>query len=232
MLRRQSTSTAPILATFVAVVIGARHQPVRAATSNEPVRIQMIADDMCCKGCAQKVAAQLYALPGVTSVEADVPNRTLVVTAKPSPKLTLARLWEAVEKGKGGPSKLVTPQITYTLTRPDKLQPEQRLPAGRYSLMVRGIQDPDTVQRIANQLYTIRGVKSVSIDTAARALVVEASEGAVLSPWALAGAVEQAQDQPVAIGGPHGWLRIERPATGDSTTAARSVYSQVEGEIR
>jgi len=186
---------------------------------------------MCCKGCAQKVAAQLYALPGVSSVKANVPDRTLVVTAKPSPKLTLGRIWEAVEKGKGGPSKIETSQVSYSLTRPDKLQPEQRVPAGRYSLVVRGIDKPDVVQRIANQLHAIRGVQSVGIDTATRALVVESADGAILSRWALAAAVEQAQDQAVAIGGPFGWFRIERPVSSEST-AARSVYTEAEGDVR
>lgn len=232
MKRGQATSTRPLLTTLFIVVIGALHQPVQAAIRSEPVKIQIIADDMCCNGCAQKVAAHLYALPGVTSVEADVPNRTLVVTAKPSPKFTLARVWEAVELGKGGPSKMVTPQVTYTFVRADKLQPDQRLPAGRYALMVRGIEDQKSVQRIANQLHTIRGVKSVGMDSAARSLIVESSQGTILSPWALAAAVEQAKDQAVAIGSPNGWLKIEYPATAESTTAARSVNSQTEGEVR
>src|SRR5262245_10993163 len=71
-------------------------------------KVQIVADDMCCNGCAQKIGAQLYAAPGVTAVDADVPNRLVVVTAKPSSKLTAERLWAAVEKGNGGPSKLIT----------------------------------------------------------------------------------------------------------------------------
>lgn len=232
MLRRQWTCILPILAAIVAFVIGGRTQSILAATADGLVRFQITADDMCCNGCAQKVAAQLYTLPGVNSVEADVPSRKVVVTAKPSPKLTLARLWEAAEKGKGGPSRIATSQVSYTLTRPDKLQPQQRLPAGKYSLVVRGIDKPEVVQRIANQLYTIRGVKSVSIDSAARALVVESAAGTELSPWLLAGAVEQAQDQPIGIGGPFGWLKIEQSVADKSTAAARSVYSRVEGEVR
>ncbi|HEX2474232.1 MAG TPA: heavy-metal-associated domain-containing protein, partial [Lacipirellulaceae bacterium] len=91
-----------------------------AAQEHVYINVQITADDMCCQGCAQKVAAQLYAAPGVTTVATDVPNRTVKVTAKPSAKLTLERLWRAVEKGKGGPSKLVTAQATYTLIKAEK----------------------------------------------------------------------------------------------------------------
>ena len=46
---------------------------------------------------------------------------------------------------------------------------------------------------------------------AQRMLVVEPATREPLSPWALAAAVEQAGDAPLAISGPHGLLRIEWP---------------------
>jgi hypothetical protein len=98
--------------------------------------------------------------------------------------------------------------------------------------MVRGIEDQDVVQRIATQLYRIRGVNKVGIDRATRALVVECSNETVISPWALATAVEQARDQTLAIGGPFGWFRIETAAEAGAPTAARSVYSRSIGEVR
>jgi copper chaperone CopZ len=185
-------------------------------------KIQIVAKDMCCKGCAQKVGAQLYTVPGVTSVAADVPGRTVTVTAKPSPKLTLERLWRAVEQGKGGPSKLVSPQGSYVLTRPENLRPEDRLPPGQYSLVFRTLHDRDSAQRIANQLYLIRGVKNVRIDAAKHAMLIESASDSILSPWALITAVERARVEPIAVGGPHGLLTIERPADANPETAARS----------
>lgn len=194
--------------------------------------VQIVADDMCCKGCAQKVAAQLYAAPGVTSVQADVPNRLVTVTAKASPKLTVERLWQAVEHGKGGPSKLVAPQATYILFRPESLPAEQRLPIGRYSLEVKSMQNKDMAQQIASQIYSLRDVQDVGVDLEQRKLFVQSKYGAALSPWALAIAAERAQGKPVAVAGPFGVLMIERSETADPTTAAKPSYSQKQGEVR
>lgn len=195
-------------------------------------KVQIVADDMCCKGCAQKVAAQLYAAPGVTSVQADVPNRLVIVTAKPSPKLTVERLWQAVEQGKGGPSKLVTPQATYVLLRSESLPTEQRLPLGRYSVEVQAMQDKESAQKIANQLYGIHGVQNISVDVEQRKLFLQAANGAILSPWALATAAERAQGEPIAVAGPYGVLMIERSEAADPATAAKPTYSQNQGEVR
>ena len=118
-----------ICSALVVAIVGLNTSTI-AVAQQTVFKVQIVADDMCCKGCAQKVAAQLYAAPGVTSVQADVPNRLVTVTAKPSPKLTVERLWQAVEQGKGGPSKLVTPQATYVLFRAESLPAEQRLPIG------------------------------------------------------------------------------------------------------
>ena len=191
-----------------------------------------MADEMCCKGCAQKVAAQLYALPGVTAVQADVPNRLLNVTAKPSEKLTLERIWQAVEKGKGGPSKLVTDQATYVLTRPESLKPEQRLPAGRYSLQIRSMENKDAAQRIANQLYKVHGVQKVSVDLAESTLFVQSTNGVVISLWNLATAAERAQSEPVSVGGPYGLLTIERAAESQAVTVGRLTSPSLQGEVR
>ena len=204
----------------------------RAATNGDVTKIEIIADDMCCKGCAQKVAAQLYAAPGVMSVEADVPNRKIVVTAKPSPKLTVDRLWKAVEQGKGGPSKLTTSEATYVLTPQDKLEPQKRLPAGRYSLVIRELRNEETAQTIANQLYKVRGVEKVSVDITNNTLFLQPSHNSLLSPWILATVVKQAGSEPLAIGGPHGMLTIEWTTTKDAATATRLPYPQLQGEIR
>jgi len=204
-----------------------------AVAQQRVFKVQIVADDMCCQGCAQKVAAQLYAAPGVTSVEADVPSRLVTVTAKPSPKLTVERIWFAVEKGKGGPSKLVMADITYVLTKPDKLKPEQRLPAGRYSLEVRSMQDKEIAQKIANQLYAIRGVQNVSVDLGQRTLFLQSADGASLSPFALATAADRAQCEAISVGGPYGLMTIERPTDAKQpATAVRPTYPQVQGEVR
>jgi copper chaperone CopZ len=190
-----------------------------AAPPAGALRIQVVADEMCCQGCVQKVAAQLYALPGVTSVEANVASRTVVITAKPSPKLTLGGLWHAVELGKGAPSKLVTTQATYTLERPDQLQLTEPLSPGRYWIVVRALSSKDAAQQITRQFYAVRGVKTVQVDIAKRTFFVESANSAPLSPWTLASAVEQAGDNAISVTGPHGVLTIERPSDQQARAA-------------
>lgn len=202
-----------------------------AVATKRNLQVQIVADEMCCNGCARKIAAQLYAAPGVTSVEADVPTRTLTITAKASPKLTLAKLWSAVEKGKGVPSKLVASDATYVLKNSANLKPEQRSAGNRYSLTVHTMTTREGAQQIANRLYGIRGVKSVSVDLAKRTLYVSPAETVVLSPWRLAAAVERAEHQPTAVLGPHGLLTIKRAAKAEAETAARN-QSAHQGEIR
>jgi copper chaperone CopZ len=214
------------------VVLAITGVPTFAAAKQDVFKVQVVADEMCCKGCARKVAAQLYAAPGVTSVEADVASHLITVTAKQSPNLTLERIWHAVEQGKGGPSKLTTSQATYVWTRAESLKPEQRLPAGRYSLEVSSMQEKESAQKIADQLYATRGVQNVSVDIAQRTLFIQPANGAVLSPWALASAAERAQSEPIAVAGPHGVLTIEWSAGADRTTAARATYPQVQGGNR
>ena len=224
--------TLKVYSTLAVVALIHQGNSTGASAQQGVFKVQIVADEMCCKGCAQKVAAQLYAAPGVTSVEADVANHLITVTAKPSPNLTLERIWQAVEQGKGGPSKLVTPHVTYVLTRPDGLKPEQRLAAGRYSLEVRFMQDKDSAQKFANQLYAVRGVQNVSVDIAQRTLFVQSANGVNLSLWALATAVERAQGEPIAIAGPHGVLTIERSTDVQAATAVKPTYSQIQGEVR
>lgn len=214
------------------IVLLSQSGSTNTAAAQNVLKVQVVADEMCCKGCAQKVAAQLYAAPGVTSVEADIPNRLVTVIAKPSPKLTLELIWQAVEKGKGGPSKLVTPDATYVLTRSENLKPEKRLAAGRYSLEVRNMEDKEVAKQIANQLYAVRGVESIRVDMAQRMLLVQSANGISLSPWALATAVERAQGELTAVSGPYGVLTVERSAASKPVASARSTYSPAQGEVR
>ena len=80
---------------------------VQAAVPPGSYQVQIVAADMCCKGCVQKVTGQLYAAPGVMEVSANLENRTVVVTVSQK-KVTLEQLWQAVAAGKGGPTQLTT----------------------------------------------------------------------------------------------------------------------------
>jgi copper chaperone CopZ len=202
-----------------------------AAAQQGVLKVQILCNDMCCDGCAQTIAAQLYAAPGVTKVEADVPGRLVTVTAKASPKLTLERLWSAAEQGKGGPSKLVGPAATYSFVKPESLKPEQRWPAGKYFVVLRTLEDKERAQAIADQIHTIRGVERIQIDMAQRALFIDTAPDATLSPWAVLTAVERAQAEPHVVGGSYGVFIVERPANA-ARAAAQPASTQSQGAVR
>jgi copper chaperone CopZ len=216
----------------IAVVAISLSQLSNAATSlaaqAAAEKVQIVASGMCCKGCAQKVAAQLYAAPGVSNVEADLPSRTVTVTFKPSPKLTLSGLWQATEKADGKPTKLVTPRATYTLQRPEQLQLAQPLAPGRYWVVLNNPSSSVSIQEISKRLYSVRGVKTVSFDAPNRTFFVESATAEPLSPWNLVAAVEQAGQNAASITGPHGVFTIEHPAE----TAVRTNQSQQQGAVR
>lgn len=223
----------PRLKTTIAVfAISATWLPSSATyAANQPgtEKIQIVANGMCCNGCAQKVAAQLYTAPGVSNVEADVPSHTVTITCKPSQRLTLGGLWQATEKADGKPSKLVTSQATYTLQRPEQLQLKEPLVPGRYWVVVQKLTNNDGAEVITKRLYAVRGVKNVSLDTASRTFFVESDANEALSPWSLMAAVEQSGHATESITGPQGIFTIERPVAKSA-----SVYStqQFQGAVR
>ena len=193
------------LVTLIALTLGACFQTASA----EVATFEITADEMCCAGCAKKVAAQLYTAPGVTNVTANVAARTVMVTANSHPKLTLEKLWNAVEKGKGMPSRMNYNGVVYTLTRSAAMNADQQSTTRSYALVIADLQQSQSADRIAKVLYGIRGVSKVSVDAANDTLIVEPAGGVAFSPWLLMTAVQQAQAQPLVITGPYGRFTIE-----------------------
>ncbi|QDU93796.1 heavy-metal-associated domain-containing protein [Lignipirellula cremea] len=79
------------------------------AAEPEPVWTNVKVRDMCCAGCAQKIAARLYTVRGVKEVRANVQQKTLYVAAQPNVVLSPKAIWEAVEKAKDLPLRLAGP---------------------------------------------------------------------------------------------------------------------------
>jgi copper chaperone CopZ len=222
------------IAVKLLVVAATMSVPVCHLAAQDPVyiHVQITADDMCCQGCAQKVAAQLYAAPGVTAVAADVPNRIVKVTAKPSPKLTLERLWRAVEKGKGAPSKLVTAQATYTLTKPERLKPSERLGRGQYIIELAEFPGAGQVQKTISLLEALPGVQDVTPDASTRTLKIESATDKPLSEWTLIGVIKQSGQSPLHVAGPQGRITIEHAARKPGPTAAHPSRQTYLGGLR
>ena len=174
-------------------------------------QVQIVAEKMCCEGCARKTSGQLYAARGVRDVSVDLKSHTLTV-ALPQPNASmLGQLWHAVEQGDGGPTKLVTTEATYTLIRPkvgenQSQQQQAKLPL---SIVVDNLHCKGCAKKIAAQLYAVKGVTKVSVDMERETLFVEARPETQLSPWRLIDAVTQAQERPIAVNGPYGSLAIK-----------------------
>jgi hypothetical protein len=173
----------------------------------------------------------LYAAPGVTEVRADVSKRLVTITAKPSPKLTLERLWRAVEKGKGAPSKMTTAQANYTLTRPEKLPTAERLSTGEYAIEFAEFDSGD-LQATAAHLREKLSAQHVNVDQSRRTLIIQTASNEAISEWALLRVMTQAGQAPVRVAGPFGSLEIEYAAERPGRTAAQPSNSSNRGGVR
>jgi copper chaperone CopZ len=202
-----------------------------AAQESARIEVQIIADDMCCQGCAQKVAAQLYAAPGVSDVRADVSKRLVTITAKPSPKLTLERLWRAVEKGKGAPSKLITAQATYTLTKTEQLPAAERLAPGEYAIEFAEFATGD-LQATAAHLRHKLSAQHVDVDQSRRTLIIQTARNEAISEWALLRVVKESGQAPVRLAGSFGSLMIEYAAERRGRSAAHPSLPRIRGVVR
>lgn len=181
----------------------------QAVSSPATTTFQIVGDGLCCEGCAKKVAAQLYTAPGVINVQADVSTHTVTITAKPSPKLTLEKLWDAVEKAKGKPTQLTTSHAIYSLTRLEQLSAEEQVAEGDYAIEIAGMHDRPGAEQVARSLQAIRGIERMSVDLAKGALLLTSAPKTQLSPWALAAAIGQGEQVAASITGPHGRLTID-----------------------
>ena len=80
----------------------------------DPAPTTITVPDMHCMGCAKKMANQLYQVPGVAKVQANVEATTLIVTPQSQQAPSPRGLWEAVEKAGYKPSRLEGPTGTFT----------------------------------------------------------------------------------------------------------------------
>jgi copper chaperone CopZ len=185
----------------------------------EVATYEITADDMCCQGCAKKIAAQLYTAPGVMNVSANVESRLVTVTAKPSPKLTADRLWNAVEKGKGKPSRIVGGDSAISLVRPDQLEPANRATEGRYMIEVAPSTNPDAIARLSSAVQAMRGVQTVTLLQDKSQLIVESAKNVQLSPWPMLSAARQLGLQSSSVTGPFGRLTLEATPSAPQVSA-------------
>lgn len=86
----------------------------QAVLATNPGQTSIIVPDLDCNGCAKKVAAKLYAVPGVGAVSYTLEGKAVFVAPKDQQFLSPRALWEAVEKAGKHPTRLEGPGGTFT----------------------------------------------------------------------------------------------------------------------
>ena len=100
------------LALLLALIAVVSAEAAAAKKSKPTYSIEV--SDMHCSDCAQQIANQLYKLSGVSKVHANLKSNTAYVTPVAGKTISARKMWEAVEKAKFTPVKLVSPTKTYT----------------------------------------------------------------------------------------------------------------------
>lgn len=78
----------------------------------------------------------------------------------------------------------------------------------------------DCGRKIAGQLYTMPGVRSVDLDFESKTLSIAYQRGRTPSPRLICAAVMRTDDRPVSVSGPFGTISIQYRAAGQRPTAS------------
>lgn len=84
------------------------------ADSPQATYTSIVVTDMHCATCAKKIAAKLYALPGVLEVRADVKKNTAYVVPQSQKNVSPRAMWEAVEQAGFKLVQMTGPGGTFT----------------------------------------------------------------------------------------------------------------------
>ena len=167
--------------------------------------VEIVAEGMCCQGCARKVAGKLYTARGVRSVDTDVPTHAVKVQAPQAGVAYLGTLWDAVAAGDGAPTSLVTADATF------KLKPAAEPGTQQITTAIRlaGVATPERVRRVADRFGAVEGVTGVRFDQTASTLLVTTAPDRRLNPWAAVELAAGVGERPVSVVGPAGVLTIQ-----------------------
>jgi copper chaperone CopZ len=94
------------LLSLVALGLIARSQAQEPAP---PPYTVITVEQMHCAGCAKRIGAKLYEVPGVKEIQVDVQKKMLWVHPEPGKQPSPRGLWEAVEKASDRPTRLHGP---------------------------------------------------------------------------------------------------------------------------
>lgn len=101
----------PLLALAALALVALGSSALSAAP---PAPTTITVEGMHCMGCAKKISAKLYEVPGVATVQANVPASAVTIASKPEAPPSPRALWEAVERSGYKPTRLEGPGGTFT----------------------------------------------------------------------------------------------------------------------
>ncbi|WP_442483376.1 cation transporter [Aeoliella sp. SH292] len=203
------------------MAISAPTPKVHGQTSSLPDgRLQVVAEKMCCAGCARKVSSQIYTVRGVRSVSVDLATHTVSIEHGQLSAPVLGQIWNAVQVADGGPVTMTTGEATYRLTVPEDpkaIEAHRRMGKSQQISFVE-LKDPQQAQLVASKLQEITGVAKVSVDMPSQTITVDVADKPI-SPWSMLQVIRAAGATPAAFLGNYGTLAIEPTAPAVSNVS-------------
>lgn len=183
------------------------------ATSLPNGHLQIVAEKMCCAGCARKVSSQVYTVRGVRSVSVDLATHTVSIEHGQLSAPVLGQIWNAIQVADGGPVTMTTGEATYRLTVPEDpkaLEAHRRLGKSQQISFVE-LKDPQQAQLVASKLQELTGVAEVSVNLPSQTITVDVADKPI-SPWTMLQVIRSTGAIPTAFIGNYGTLSIEPTA--------------------
>jgi copper chaperone CopZ len=88
---------------------------VRLTAADKPIAAHTVVTvDEMCGGCVKKITKRFDSEPSVSSVNCDVPNKTVTIVPAKGASLSPRKMWEILEEVGKVPAKLVGPDGTFT----------------------------------------------------------------------------------------------------------------------
>ena len=166
-----NTKTHAFAAAVVVIALG------RVASAAELGQMEITVANMHCKGCAKKIVARLYTVPGVKSVSVDVRSKTLTVTPQKAKAVSPRQLCEAIETADDRPLRVVGPNLKLLREFSNEAGKSKQESQTQIQIVVEKMHCKACAQKIASKLYAVPGVHSVSVTVKRKTLYVTPTPG-------------------------------------------------------
>ena len=80
------------------------------AQESRQERLLVTIPNMHCEGCAKKIRSRLFTVAGVAKVSTTLSQNLAEIESSPGKTVSVYEVWDALEKAKFEPSKIVSPE--------------------------------------------------------------------------------------------------------------------------